>query len=97
MQPDGPLQAKGFVRGWPEPSPLGADLPAFHILHLPAHQPVAASGEVLFRAETGPTLVRRDDVNYWQPPDWSEPSKEFLPRNQVGSLASHVLAARALA
>jgi hypothetical protein len=36
-------------------------------------------------------------VTYWQPPDWSEPSKEFLPRNQVGSLASHVLAARALA
>jgi hypothetical protein len=97
VRPEGALCPKGFVRGKPESSALSSDLPEFHILHLPAHQPVAASGEVLFRAETGPTLVRQGNITYWQPPDWSEPSKEFLPRNQVGSLATHVLAARALA
>ena len=66
------------------------------MLHLPPHQPIVGEGEVLVRAGSTPTLVRRDNVIYWQPPDWSEPSNPFLPRYQIGSLASHALAARAL-
>jgi hypothetical protein len=93
---EGDLQPKGYMRAAPAPAPLQRDLPAFNVLHLPIHQPIAAEGETLFRAETTPTLVRRGHASYWQPPDWSEPSNQFLPRYQVGSLASHALAARAL-
>lgn len=92
----GDLQPKGYQHAAPGHSRLKDDLPDFHVVHLPAHQPIVAESEVLFRAETTPTLVRRGSVIYWQPPDWSEPSNQFLPRYQVGSLASHALAARAL-
>jgi hypothetical protein len=93
---NGVLQPKGFVRASAEPSSLTGDLPGFNVLHLPVHYPIEAMGEVLFRTEATPTLVRRENVSYWQPPDWSEPSNQFLPRYQIGSLASHALAARAL-
>jgi hypothetical protein len=90
------LRPKGYVSGQPH-GDLAHDLPAFNILHLPAHQPIQNDGgEVLFECETGPTLVRKGHVLYWQPPDWSEPSNQFLPRYQVGSLSSHALAARAI-
>ncbi len=92
----GDLRPKGYARAAPEPTTLKGDLPDFNVLHLPAHQPITAEGDVLFRAESTPTLVRRNQAIYWQPPDWSEPSNRFLPRYQVGSLASHALAARAL-
>jgi len=90
------LSPKGFARASIDPSPLKGDLPDFNVLHLPPHQPIVGEGEVLVRAGSTPTLVRRDNVIYWQPPDWSEPSNPFLPRYQIGSLASHALAARAL-
>jgi hypothetical protein len=93
---NGDLQAKGYVRASPDASVLKDDVPEFNILHLPAHQPIAAAGEVLFHTQVTPTLVRKSKVIYWQPPDWSEPANAFLPRYQVGSLASHALAARAL-
>jgi hypothetical protein len=92
----GDLQAKGYVQASPRASALKDDLPEFNILHLPAHQPIVARREILFRTEATPTLVRRGHVIYWQPPDWSEPANAFLPRYQVGSLASHALAARVL-
>ena len=92
----GSQSPKGFVRASIPPSPLKGDVPDFNVLHLPPHQPIVSEGEVLVRAGSTPTLVRRDDVIYWQPPDWSEPSNPFLPRYQIGSLASHALAARAL-
>jgi hypothetical protein len=91
----GDLQPKGYLPGQPH-GELACDLPDFNILHLPAHQPVEnTGGEVLFECESGPTLVSKGHVLYWQPPDWSEPSNQFLPRYQVGSLSSHALAARA--
>jgi hypothetical protein len=90
------LQPKGYVQAAPGPTSLASDLPTFNIVHLPAHRPIVCEGEVLFRAQSTPTLVRRDRVTYWQPPDWSEPANQFLPRYQVGSLASHALATRAL-
>jgi len=92
----GSLQSKGFARGRVECAPLGRDLPESHVIHLPSHQPIEAVGEVLFRTQATPTLARCAHVIYWQPPDWSEPSNQFLPRYQIGSLASHVLAARTL-
>jgi hypothetical protein len=93
----GELRPKGFVSGRPH-GDLAYDLPDFNILHLPEHQPVRnVSAEVLFECETGPALTRKGQLLYWQPPDWSEPSNQFLPRYQVGSLAAHALAARAFA
>ena len=93
---NGRLQPAGYAQAAPQESPLQRDLPDFNVLHLPVHQPIVATGDVLFRTETTPTLVRQDSTIYWQPPDWSEPANAFLPRYQVGSLASHALAARAL-
>ena len=95
-QSDGGLQPAGYAPAAPQDSPLRRDLPAFNLLYLPDHQPIVAVGEVLFRTETTPTLVRQGLTIYWQPPDWNEPANAFLPRYQVGSLASHALAARAL-
>ena len=93
----GNLQPKGYISGRPR-GRLAHDLPGFNTLHLPVHQPVEITGaEVLFECETGPTLVRQGKLLYWQPPDWSEPANQFLPRYQVGSLSSHALAARAFA
>jgi hypothetical protein len=93
----GTLKSKGYVSGRPR-GRLAHDIPGFNTLHLPDHQPVEINrAEVLFECETGPTLVRLGHLLYWQPPDWSEPSNQFLPRYQVGSLSSHALAARAFA
>ncbi len=95
-QMSGNFRPKGYVQASPDDSRPQDDLPQFNVLHLPSHQPIVAEGDVLFQAETTPTLVRRGHVIYWQPPDWSEPANAFLPRYQIGSLASHAMAARAL-
>jgi hypothetical protein len=95
VKPRGALHPKGYISGQPH-GDLAYDLPEFNILHLPVHQPIQNDGcEVLFECETGPSLVKKGHVLYWQPPDWSEPSNQFLPRYQLGSLSSHALAARA--
>lgn len=75
------------------------ELPKFNILHLPPHQQITGLGpetEILFDTETSPLIVRKGARIYWQPQDWCEPSNQFLPRYQIGSLVPYFLVAHSI-
>ena len=43
-----------------------------------------------------PLIVKKENVIYWQPLDWSQPGNAFFPRYQLGTLAPYVVLARTL-
>jgi hypothetical protein len=65
--------------------------PPYDKPYLPRHQPVEAedSVQVHYRTEQTPLLTSRENWIFWQPPDWSEPFNQFVPKYQMGSSFPH--------
>jgi hypothetical protein len=59
--------------------------------YLPAHQPIEAESGAVVHYQTAltPLLTCKDGWVYWQPPDWSEPFNQFVPKYQLGSTFPH--------
>ncbi len=66
--------------------------------YLPTHQAVRVAGDVTthYQSSHTPLLTSRINWHYWQPPDWSEPFNQFVPKYQLGSTFPHYLAASLL-
>ncbi len=66
--------------------------------YLPAHAPIHADEDTQVLIATGQSalLTRKGSAAYWQPPDWSEPFNQFVPKYQLGSTYPHFCAARLL-
>lgn len=65
--------------------------PPYDRPYLPPHQPVEVvdSVAVHYRTRQTPLLASRGNWIYWQPPDWSEPFNQFVPKYQMGSSFPH--------
>lgn len=76
----------------------GEGAPPYDRPYLPEHADVnaAAGAETLYATDATPLLITKDAVAYWQPPDWSEPFNQFVPKYQLGSTFPHYRAARLL-
>lgn len=74
------------------------DTPSHDRPYIPTHQPVRAASDVTVHYQSGqtPLLTKRKNWHYWQPPDWSEPFNQFVPKYQLGSTYPHYLAASLL-
>jgi hypothetical protein len=57
---------------------------------------VSTDTTVHYRTASTPLLISRAGSIYWQPPDWSEPNNQFLPKYQLGSTFPHFYAAALL-
>lgn len=77
---------------------LSEQTPPYDRPYLPAHVAVeTAPGTVThYRSQHTPLLTQRGSRSYWQPPDWSEPFNQFVPKYQLGSTYPHYAAARLL-
>lgn len=97
VQSTGELRSAGF-----EDAPYqhdADDLPAFHRMRLPRHQPVAITdGAALFSTVNTPVLTqgKSGQTLFLQPPDFYEPENPLLRRCQFGTVAPYCLAARGL-
>lgn len=76
----------------------GGDAPPYDRPYIPDHQPIAAADDVQVHYGTAqtPLLTQRENRLYWQPPDWSEPFNQFVPKYQLGSTYPHFAVARLL-
>ena len=72
------------------------ELPSTGWVHLAGTAPVTAepTARSLVTAAGDPTVVARDGVAWWQPPELVDPSNPLLPRSQYGSVASAAAVAR---
>lgn len=77
---------------------LSEQTPPYDRPYLPAHVAVeTAPGTVThYRSQHTSLLTQRGSRSYWQPPDWSEPFNQFVPKYQLGSTYPHYAAARLL-
>lgn len=76
----------------------GGDAPPYDRPYLPPHAPLHLADDAVSRyaSRRTPLIVQRGGRLYWQPPDWSEPSNQFLPKYQIGSTYPHFAVARLL-
>ena len=67
------------------------DAPPFDRPYLPDHTPIQVEpdAQTLYASRQTPLLVRSGSRAYWQPPDWSEPFNQFVPKYQLGSTYPH--------
>lgn len=77
---------------------LSGQTPRHDRPYLPPHVAIEAGGETVvhYRSAHTPLLTQRGSRCYWQPPDWSEPFNQFVPKYQLGSTYPHYAAARLL-
>jgi hypothetical protein len=78
-------RASSDISDWP-----GA--PSNERPYLPERQPVQAEDAVVlvhYQTALTPLLTSKDGWVYWQPPDWSEPFNQFVPKYQLGSTFPH--------
>jgi hypothetical protein len=65
--------------------------------YLNAHQPVRAeAATVHYHTDKTPLITSHAGWIYWQPPDWSEPFNQFVPKYQLGSTFPHYYVASLL-
>lgn len=76
----------------------GEGAPPYDRPYLPEHAAVTplADAETLYASAVTPLLIRRGSQAFWQPPDWSEPFNQFVPKYQLGSTFPHFRAAKLL-
>jgi hypothetical protein len=80
----------GYQRGYP----TSPDLPARGWVFLPRHAPThpadGANPDIRYRTADTTLLAVRDNVIYWQPPDWANPADGKLAHSQLGTVAPHI-------
>ncbi|MCC6805452.1 MAG: hypothetical protein IT319_21410, partial [Anaerolineae bacterium] len=76
----------------------GSDAPPYDRPYLPSHHPIVIrdGSRALYRTASTPLITSRGSWTYWQPPDWSEPFNQFVPKYQLGSTFPHFAVARLL-
>jgi hypothetical protein len=79
-------------------SGISSGTPSHDRPYIPTHQPIHAASDVTvhYQSRQTPLLTNRKNWYYWQPPDWSEPFNQFVPKYQLGSTFPHYLAATLL-
>jgi len=77
---------------------LSEQTPSHDRPYLPVHVAVEVDEDttVHYRTTHTPLLTQRGNCCYWQPPDWSEPFNQFVPKYQLGSTYPHYAVARVL-
>lgn len=63
------------------------ETPPYDRPYIPEHSAVNVQDDVHvhYRTTQTPLITSRDGWIYWQPPDWSEPFNQFVPKYQLGS------------
>jgi hypothetical protein len=92
IQRNGNLITGGFhvARG------VVSDAPSHDRPYIRQHQPITVAGNVHYQTAKTPLITSQDKWIYWQPPDWSEPFNQFVPKYQLGSTFPHYLVATLL-
>ena len=69
----------------------GENAPPYDRPYIPRHARITPTDDVQihYRTEQTPLITQRDNWFYWQPPDWSEPFNQFVPKYQIGSTFPH--------
>lgn len=76
----------------------GDNAPPYDRPYLPEHARITISNGVKVHYQTSetPLITQNGNWLYWQPPDWSEPFNQFVPKYQLGSTYPHYLVASLL-
>lgn len=76
----------------------GGDAPPYDRPYLPEHASLQLSDHAIshYASRHTPLIVQHGGRLYWQPPDWSEPFNQFLPKYQIGSTYPHYAVAQLL-